>query len=132
MQVRIPGCSAEAFRRFLKWVYTDELEVDAETVVDVLMQADCYCLPVLRAQCVKAAVQLVCMANISEMVFAAERVHEEAGALQCACREFVLENLDKLEGTPACNRLMDDKDFVMRMFKGYQASERERKRRRTM
>ena len=129
--MHIPDCSAGGFRRFLKWIYTDELEVDTATVVDVLMQADCYCLPLLRAQCVKAAVPLVCMANISDMVFAAERVHEEAGALQAACREFVLEHLDELKGTPACKRLMHDEDFVMRMFEALRAAERENKRRRT-
>ena len=52
--------------------------------------------------------------------------------LQGACREFVLEHLDKLEGTPACNSLMDDKDFMMRMLKALQASEQENKRRCTI
>ena len=75
-------------------------------------------------------VPLVCTANISGMVFAAERVHEEASALQDACREFVLEHLDELEGTPAYNRLLDDKDFMSRMLKEFRA-ERQSKRRRT-
>ena len=72
------------------------------------------------------------MANISGMVFAAERVHEGASALQEACRDFVLEHLDELKGTPAYDRLMDDKSFVLRMFKAYRRSECENKRRRTM
>ena len=72
------------------------------------------------------------MTNISEMVFAAERVHEEAGALQDACREFVLEHLDELEGTPAYKRLLHNEDFMARMLKGFRASEQEIKRRRTM
>ena len=106
--------------------------MDTATVVDVLMQADCYCLPLLRAQCIKVAVRLVCMANISGMVFAAERVHEEAGALQAACRDCVLEHLDELKGTAVCKRLMHDEDFVMRMFEGFRAADRQIKRRRTM
>ena len=58
---------------------------------------------------------------------------DEAGALQEACRDFVLEHLDELEGTPACDRLMDDKSFVLRMFKAHRSmAERENKRRRTM
>ena len=65
------------WRASASWL--DELEVDEATVVDVLLQSDCYCLPELQEQCAKAAVPLVCMSNISEMVFAAERVHEGMG-----------------------------------------------------
>ena len=117
VDVQISDCSAEAFRRFLRWVYTDELEVDPGTVADVLLRSDCYCLPVLREQCAQAAVPLLTVANISEMVFAAERVHDGTGALRDACRDFVLEHLDELEGTPAYSRLLDDKDFMSRMLK---------------
>jgi hypothetical protein len=131
VEVQIPDCSAEAFRRFLKWVYTDELEVDEATVVDVLLQSDCYCLSELREKCAKAAVPLVCMSNIGRVVFAAERVQGGMGLLQDACRDFVLEHLDELEGTPAYDRLLDDRDFMARMLKQLRmVSQHKRKRRR--
>ena len=38
--------------------------------------------------------------NIGRVVFAAERVQGGMGLLQDACRDFVLEHLDELEGTP--------------------------------
>ena len=133
VEIRIPDCSAEAFRRFLRWMYTDELEVDEATVVDVLLQSDCYCLPELRGLCAKAAVSLVSLSNISEMVFAAERVHEGTSALRDACRDFVLEHLDELKGTPAYNRLLEDKDFITRMLEHARAvTQRESKRQRTV
>ena len=44
----------------------------------------------------------------------------------------VLEHLDELEGTPALERLLEDKDFILRMMKGYRSADREIKRRRTM
>merc|ERR1712091_377767 len=56
-------------------------------------------------RCAKAAVLLVCMSNIGRVVFAAEHVQGGMGLLQDACRDFVLEHLDELEGTPAYDRL---------------------------
>ena len=68
-------------------------------------------------RCAKAAVPLVCMSNIGRVVFAAERVQGGMGLLQDVCRDFVLEHLDELEGTPAYDCLLDDRDVMARMLK---------------
>ena len=123
VEVQILGCSAEAFWHFLKWVYMDELEVDEAMVVGVLLQLDCYCLPELQEQCAKVAVPLLCMLNISKMVFAAEQVHEGMGhTLQDACCDFMLQHLDELNSMPAYNCLLCDEDFMHCMLQEFQKS----------
>ena len=83
-------------------------------------------------RCAKAAVPLVCMSNIGRVVFAAERVQGGMGLLQDACRDFVLEHLDELEGTPANDCLLDDRDVMARMLKQFRmVSQHKSKRRRT-
>ena len=62
---------------------------------------------------------LVCMSNISRVVFAAVRVQGGMGLLQDACQDFVLEHLDELKGTPAYDCLLDDWDFMACMLSNF-------------
>ena len=50
--IRIPDVEAEAFKRMLRYLYTDEVHVDADTVMSMLYAAKKYALVKLESACV--------------------------------------------------------------------------------
>eukprot|EP00727_Mastigamoeba_balamuthi_P006929 m51a1_g2857 hypothetical protein (296) ;mRNA; r:331018-332172 len=93
-EVVVEGYSVEAFSVMLKYLYTDESCATEDLATEVIAIADEYLLPNLKRQCELALLGGIKAANALELYFVASRYN--AGVLQSAAEQFVLDNCDEV------------------------------------
>jgi hypothetical protein len=91
------GSSVAATVLVLRYLYTSEITIGADNVMEVLVASDKLQLPKLRSACVKFLEQSVNAANVCTILTASK--HLNLAPLLEACTKFILRNgKDVLEG----------------------------------
>lgn len=111
----ITDCDPAAFKVFLAHLYSSQLS-SKDISFDLLMIAEKYLDLPLTNRCIEKLSGEISQDNLVETVKVATKFNFKE--LMSACQKFVTENLEKLIGTPQMNAILENKAFVVGVFKG--------------
>lgn len=81
--IEIPDVEPSAFRALLKFLYTDEIIVESETVMSILYAAKKYAVPALEHECVEYLKENICCDNVFMLLTQARLFDEPVLAQMC-------------------------------------------------
>lgn len=87
--IEIPDVEPSAFKALLKFIYTDEISVDSDTVMSILYTAKKYSVPALEQECVEYLKDNINCDNVFMLLAQARLFDEPVLANMC------LESIDK-------------------------------------
>jgi len=108
-EIKIPDFSFSVFLDVLRFIYTGELLLREENVVEVLEAANFYKLERLKCLCEDLLHRIIEIDNAATLLQVADRY--EASQLKSVCFEFILANYEQVTKTKSLNEL--DKDLLI-------------------
>jgi hypothetical protein len=106
--------SAAATLLALEWIYTHDVEIDGESVMEVLATADKLQLQTLKTQCVTYLEQHVCASNACTILRASQQLG--FSKLEEQCQEFIVHNSEAVFQGEGVKHL--PKDTLLSMMQG--------------
>lgn len=94
--ITLHDISHDIFISVMYYIYTDDTQLTADNVLDVLCVADMYLLPGLKRICGKSLAQAVCKDNVVQMWKIAKLFH--LSRLEDYCTEYMAKFIDQLVG----------------------------------
>ena len=85
--IAIPGCDANSFLIFLRYLYCDELSLSFDIVYEVLTLAKKYNIPSLATECVNYLERVLNPKNVFEILLQAQNFEEKA--LEERCWQYI-------------------------------------------
>ncbi|RUS86421.1 hypothetical protein EGW08_005799, partial [Elysia chlorotica] len=112
--IEITQYSYKVYRAFLKFLYTDDVDLDPEDAIGLLDLSNAYCEDILKLKCEAIIRQGISVENVA-MLYAAA-IKFGAKQLEEFCFRFALNHMTAVTQTEALHELDDQvlKDFIVK------------------
>jgi hypothetical protein len=115
-ELEVKHYSYDVYYAFLKYLYTDYIDIETEKVIDLMILANNYKEEDLKEKCLDIIKNNITLENVCN--FYCDSFREKINELEDYCFQFAFENLKEVKKTEAFRRMDENslKNFKIKVF----------------